>query len=365
MEKGLKEQFKNAVAEAERMNPVSGRVWLTTSGTSNVHGGSGKLLAHSKEAFLVSAEAVCKHLDVQQKDTWGIALPNYHVGGLSIEARAYVSNTKFKRYSGPWSPRKFSQFLREENITITSLVPTQVYDLVAQQVESPASLRALIVGGAALSEKLYLKARKLGWPLLPSYGMTETCSQIATAELKSLEREDFPLMKVLSHAQVRVTSFVEIQSNSLLSFYVFFNKEKIEIYDPKIEGWFVTEDLGETQNIEQKFGGLFLKIFGRSGQFVKIKGEGVHLDHLEKLLNELMVEKFSQLVGQCFLKPVTNERLGAELILYYSGDLKNVEPLEELRQKFNSHVLKHERINRTEVLADGKGALQFKNILVR
>ena len=36
-------------------------------------------------------------------------------------------------------------------------------------------------GGGAVSDELYRDARALGWRVLPSYGMTECCSQVATA----------------------------------------------------------------------------------------------------------------------------------------------------------------------------------------
>ena len=63
----------------------------------------------------------------------------------------------------------------------SSLVPAQVLDLVRAGLRPPPVLRAIVVGGGAISAELYRDARALGWPVLPSYGMTECCSQIATA----------------------------------------------------------------------------------------------------------------------------------------------------------------------------------------
>ena len=42
-----------------------------------------------------------------------------------------------------------------------------------------------MTGGGALDPSLYKQARDLGWPLLPSYGLTECGSQVATASLSS------------------------------------------------------------------------------------------------------------------------------------------------------------------------------------
>ena len=44
----------------------------------------------------------------------------------------------------------------------------------------PASLRVALIGGAALSRTLYNRATAAGWPLYPSYGMSETAAQFAT-----------------------------------------------------------------------------------------------------------------------------------------------------------------------------------------
>jgi o-succinylbenzoate---CoA ligase len=143
---------------------LPGHVWLATSGTT----GALKLTALSKRALLASAAAVNRHLQSDDRDVWLCVLPTFHVGGLGIYARAFLSGARV--VTSGW-----------EDVTLASLVPAQVTDLVRDRVEAPPSLRAVVVGGGALSEELYAAARALGWPLLPSYGMTECCSQVATA----------------------------------------------------------------------------------------------------------------------------------------------------------------------------------------
>jgi len=51
----------------------------------------------------------------------------------------------------------------------------------------PRDLRHVLVGGAALSSELAQRAASENWPIQPTYGMSETASQIAT--LPSLPRD--------------------------------------------------------------------------------------------------------------------------------------------------------------------------------
>ena len=164
----------------------------------------GKLCLISKEAFLESAQAVNQHLQVEKKDIWLICLPLFHVSGLSILARSFCSAFLAVRSSGSWKAQNFKKELKKNKASLCSLVPAQLYDLVYHEIKSPKSLRALVIGGDALSPFLYKKARKLGWPVLISYGLTETSSQIACSSLYSLSRLSFPKMEILSHVLVKI-----------------------------------------------------------------------------------------------------------------------------------------------------------------
>src|SRR5712691_8408649 len=160
---------------------LRGHVWMATSGTT----GALRLVALSKRAILASAEAVNRHLDATDRDVWLCVLPTFHVGGLGIHARAGLTGSRV--IASAWDARQFIRTIAAENVTLASVVPAQVRDLVALGEPAPPSMRAIVVGGGALTLDLYSAAHALGWPVLPSYGMTEACSQIATAKGKSPE----------------------------------------------------------------------------------------------------------------------------------------------------------------------------------
>ena len=215
------------------------------------------------------------------------------------------------------------------------MVPTQLYDLVIHRMKSPDSLRAVIVGGGAITESLYSQARSLGWPVLPSYGMTESSSQVATAELNSLTGSTLPPLKILPHINARINlgGFLEIYSRALLTAYAVIDNLESRHYDPKIEGWFTTEDQAEIE-------GQFLQIVGRGGDFVKIGGESVNLGKLNKMLDEIKMAK--KIASDMAIFAFPDDRLGHVIHLVWAGVRSEI--LESAVNSFNQSVLPFERI---------------------
>src|SRR5688500_13645623 len=72
------------------VEPLPRPLWLATSGTT----GSLKLVALGKDALLASAAAVNRHLSATAGDVWRSVLPRWHVAGLGIEARAFLSGAR-------------------------------------------------------------------------------------------------------------------------------------------------------------------------------------------------------------------------------------------------------------------------------
>ncbi len=279
-------ELKNAVSNFERPNLLA-HIWLTSSGTTSA--GEVKLIALSKRAFLKSAEAVNKHLNASYKDIWLNTLPHFHVGGLGIFARAsLLKNAVVDISEQAWSAEIFHKILISKKITLTSLVPAQLHDLVQLGKLAPEKLRAIVVGGAALSPALYFKARDLGYPVLPSFGMTELCSQIATADMASLSVKGkiYPKLKVLSHCEVRTNaaSLLEVRSEATSSFVCRLNAEKVLEQKSILEGqWFLTGDKVKIQNNELEF-------IGRTGSAIKILGELVQWNELSHLLSDVLYQ---------------------------------------------------------------------------
>ncbi len=321
--------------------PLQGHFWIATSGSSALSPGRIKWVALSKEAVCASATAVNALLRCSSSDIWLNPLPYFHVGGLGIFARAYLSQSKvidgYSFMQSKWNPYLYYDLLYRHAITLSSLVPTQVYDLVTLEKKAPPALRAVIVGGGALSDEIYAKALQLGWKLLPSYGLTECSSQVATAFPFDDSSPHLPKMTLLPHIQATINSSgrIMLKSPSLLTLYAMKNEKGVEFMDPKVQGWFETEDFGEIE-------GRDLKIKGRQNHFIKIGGESVDLQRLERILEEVKASYKSRV--DMALVPIPDERLGYVIHLAVAGPPNKI--IEDIASDFQNKVLPFEKIKK-------------------
>lgn len=330
-------------------------LWLCTSGTT----GSPKWIALSRAALTASAQAVNQHLQSGPSDVWLHALPNFHVGGLGIRARAALSGAQVLAYRGPhdqdgWDARHFHRMATETQATLSALVPTQVYDLVSAGLRSPPALRAVIIGGAALTAELYVKGAQLGWILLPSYGMTETSSQIATAALpEGVPSPILPPIRLLPHASVRTDADgrLHIRGQSLLTASaqlqacgerwdcVYYEPRRCNTLQfPQDTDELVTEDRGNLTDGN-------LAIYGRLGSVLKILGEKVDLARLENVALALSLRE--GLAGTAVPVALPDARAGHAL--YLVVDEGDPEAHASWVAGFNLDVAPFERIYRPAV----------------
>ena len=340
----------------------AGHIWIASSGSSKVEGDSLKFIALSKRAFLASSQAVNDHLQSTSQDIWLQVLPRFHVGGLAIESRAFLSGASvISGLAGKkWDPIVFMQKISDFRGSLTSLVPTQIFDLLQIKARPPGHLRAVVVGGSALSLELYQQAVSLGWPLLPSYGLTECCSQVATAELGSwsLQRRD---LKILSHVNLTLSpeNRLVISSPALLTGFAQWSGGRAIWKDPKVQGAYLTEDLCQIE-------GSYLRHLGRDLDFVKVSGEGVSLSRLQEVIESLAQKIMPAAWHEVAILDQQQGRQGVELILVHSSDVSQVS-LRELFEAFNSQVSPYERlaglrqiekIPRTELGKIARGSLR-------
>lgn len=280
---------------------------LFSSGTS---GGDLKGYALSKDALLKNAKAVNDFFQLSSSDVWGLSLPTYHVGGLSVLCRANLLRNKVIDLR-KWDPISWHEKLK--NVTITSVVPTQLYDLIKLNLRAPENLRYLIVGGDYLSSKLKDRAIELGWPVIRTFGMSEVSSQLASASSPaSNELEILPIHKV------------KVQGDRLLvNSPSLFTLEFIMGEDFKVtllrdlstpDGFYITKDRAEiSDNI--------IFPLGRIGEEFKVAGHLVNMNKLRDTLSGYLLEK--DLYGQMEFQIESDERKGHKLILLTLNDFSH------------------------------------------
>jgi O-succinylbenzoic acid--CoA ligase len=114
-------------------------------------------------------------------DTWHASLSAAHVGGLMILVRAIALGGA--ACIAP-APRTWADLA---GITHVSVVAAQLARLLEDAADPPASLKAVLLGGGPSAQALRDAALARGLPLFVTYGLTETCSQVATGRLAAGE----------------------------------------------------------------------------------------------------------------------------------------------------------------------------------
>ncbi len=315
---------------------LTGHVLFETSGSSGVP----KSVAISKPALLASAAAVNRHLAVTRDSCWGLVLPLHHVGGFGVAARAYEAGCRLQQFAQRWEPGSFRDWLETHGVTHTSLVPTQVHDLVKVNLTAAANLQAIVVGGGHLEPATGQAARDLGWPVLASYGMSEASSQIATQTLDSLthpyQSAPIPLLPIWE-ARVSADGRLEISGPALFSGYVSGGK-----FTPRESAWHTTSDRVLLEN-------RALTPLARADTLVKILGELVDPEAIERELISLSEGKLAP--GTFAVIAVPDERAGSALVPVFEASV-SPETIESTLALYQQQAPGFRRLRPAAVVAD-------------
>ena len=175
--------------------------------------------------------------------------------------------------------------------------------------------------------------------------MTEAASQIATESIDaiSVDRvEDDDPLPILPHWEIRLGSEeqLEIRGESLFSGYFFPADSDAAggrfqaAADERGEGWWLSSDLG-------KVDGGYLKVSGRVDRIVKVLGELVDLDAVEKALLDLL--EVGERGALC-VEPVDDARCGSRLVVIAERAFDE-RRLAEVRAIYNESALPFARFD--------------------
>lgn len=282
-----------------------GHVVFRTSGST----GEGSDVVLSRRALLLSARAVNDWLGVGVDAVWGLALPMEHVGGFGVAARAFAAGCGFSRYEGKWDAARCAEWILRVGVTHLSLVPTQVHDLLAAGLKGAPSLRAVVVGGGRLGDEAGQSARDFGWPVLASYGMTETCSQVATQapDLLDLPYAEAPLeILPLWEAGETPDGLLKLRGEALFSGVM-----ESGVFRAREGDWFVTKD-------RVSLSGNTLRPLGRADSLVKVMGELVDVEEVERKFMEIAAGRIGD--GQCAVLALPDARREHRLVVAFEGE---------------------------------------------
>jgi O-succinylbenzoic acid--CoA ligase len=160
------------------VDPDATQVVIHTSGTT----AAPKPVELTYGNLHASAEASAANLGVEPDDRWLCAMPLFHVGGLSILTRSAIYGTCAVVHER-FDAHAVRHSLESGEATLVSVVATMLRRLRDAGLSRAPALRAALVGGGPVPRDLLDWGASAGLPLVETYGMTETCSQIATPRL--------------------------------------------------------------------------------------------------------------------------------------------------------------------------------------
>ncbi|WP_232501772.1 AMP-binding protein [Eggerthella sp. YY7918] len=156
-------------------------VVMFTSGTT----GRAKAVPLTWDNVCRSAEVFNSSLSRHGEGLWQAALPLYHVGGFQVIVRSLLNCCPFVLYHRFDAERVLADGHRK-GATHISVVDKMLQDMLATgRTESLLRYGCILLGGGATNPSTLDRVRALRLRVFSSYGMTETASLIAHAQVTS------------------------------------------------------------------------------------------------------------------------------------------------------------------------------------
>jgi O-succinylbenzoic acid--CoA ligase len=285
-------------------------VVIHTSGTSSAP----KPIELTYGNLLWSALGSAVALGLDPDERWLCALPLSHVGGLSILVRSAIYGTTAVVHER-FEAERVLRTLREEQITLVSLVATTLARLLDAGLDHPPPLRCALTGGGPVPAALVERAAVAGVAVSMTYGLTESCSQVTTAPVAALAEGDRGAGPALFCTDVRCAADGEIL-----------------VAGPTVapglladDGWLHTGDLGVLDEHGR------LSVTGRKADTIVSGGENVAPSEIETVLEQHPDVLEAAVVGR------SDEEWGeavTAIVVPRKGDARNESPsavIESLR----------------------------------
>lgn len=250
-----------------------------TSGST----GLPKAAVHTYAAHLASAQGVLALIPFAPEDDWLLSLPLFHVSGQGILWRWLLAGARMTVHE------KLSLEQALAGCTHASLVPTQLWRLLHDN--APVSLKAVLLGGAAIPVSLTQQAKQRGIRSWCGYGLTEFASTVCAKEADGAPDVGY----ALPGREVKIVGEeVWLRAASMASGY--WSEGKL-LPLANSEGWFATRDRG-VLNAGR------LTILGRLDNLFFSGGEGIQPEEVERVISG------HTQVRQVLVVPVDDDEFG-------------------------------------------------------
>ncbi|MGM0546133.1 MAG: AMP-binding protein [Bacteroidota bacterium] len=319
--------------------------YFFTSGTTS---GTPKIVPLKRRQILYAAKSSAENFEPRKNHFWLLCLPLNHIGGISIILRSILYGSAIFRMKS-FHPKMITTFLTENKLfQVASLVPTMLRRLLDQSAFFVHSnFKAILLGGGPIDTDLIKECRDKGVPLVPSYGMTETCAQIAANPILKPSGTYGPIKSVGTvflpnkiqirdddHKSLGVNNSGEIWTKGPQVFDGYLNLDNDEYFDS--DGWFKTGDFGYFNANEQLF------IDSRRSDLIVTGGENVSPFEVENKLKEITEIKEAAVVG--LADKEWGQKVAAAIVVKEKKTLRTNEIKKQLKGKLASYKIPKEII---------------------
>jgi O-succinylbenzoic acid--CoA ligase len=173
---------------------------IYTSGTTGRP--KGAILTYGNHWW--SAVASALNLGLLPTDRWLACLPLFHVGGLSILLRSLAYGIPAVVHAH-FDAALVNQAIDEQGVSIVSVVSTMLERMLVERAGRPfpPTLRCVLLGGGPAPLPLLERALASGAPVVQTYGLTETASQVTTLAPEDAVRKVGSAGKPLMGTRIR------------------------------------------------------------------------------------------------------------------------------------------------------------------
>ena len=287
--------------------PITNTIMIPTGGSS----GKIKFAIHTWKTLTGSVQGFTEYFSINVVNSFCI-LPLYHVSGLMQFMRSFTTGGKLVITSSKKLETSQLPNINPADFFI-SLVPTQLQKLLQnpELTQWLSKFSTVLLGGAPPWDELLEKARYYQIRLAPTYGMTETASQIATLKPDEFLQGKFNSGKVLPHVKILIKNppgNLNIQSQSLaLGYYP-------QIWENRNN--FIVDDLGFLDHQG------YLHIIGRNSDKIITGGENVYPIEIESAIRR------TQMVIDVCVIGIADKYWGQALTAIYIPKDKNISHIE-------------------------------------
>lgn len=274
--------------------------YFLTSGSTGIP----KIVPIKRRQVFFAASSSAENFKPGNNKFWLLCLPLNHVGGINVIYRSVLYHSAIYLVAS-FEEGKIRDLLHhKESFEVASMVPTMLVKLMEDSFfRVHFNFKAILLGGGPISMDLINRSLTRGLPIVCSYGMTETCAQIAANPMLRSGGMYIPKKSVGS---VFAPNRIEIRNDNNEA--VLYNEPgHIWLKGPQVfdgylnesinpnyfdkDGWFYTGDYG---HINRK-GQLFIE--NRRTDLIITGGENVNPVEIEEVLNSFSGIKESAVVG--------------------------------------------------------------------